>query len=605
MIPRSKPSSRLRYSCAALVLVSALSHSPLIWAEGTTSAAAPAGAGGGIATLNDLYNEMVNFLTGLALDADAGIQKIVNTFHVASKTQQMGGQQRTAPMNAEVTAEISGATSPAELASVSEDISKEAQKAFDLLIYPLWGVNPERMMLRRGPIADVMRNADITKEAAILKTALQAELMLNKCKEDLKTGGNVAAGPEGSSDSDAPTDPTLCSIASANTIIDQARAHIKKSKLPGAPASVLTAVDNLQSDAVNTGDNDTPELATDDINAALAAIPAVSNWLKRNLMERILKSLSSSANGHHKLASYSLDSLLQPDAYDATPVPAALAALSNSPPPVCSPKVTTGVTAAKNSALSYLGMLGQLAPRPSDTSIPQIPVSASQMLGDGRAMSLSDIEYPASATNKKAEIIRLRKQTAPVISGLQGAYRSGLRTYFSTRNMALSNLYTLYSDRAINIPTQIETADGVKKTAVCTPHEINHYQAQWRFDPRAKWRENIAATTPANVNRQAVYLLAEIRQQLYLNQQLLERMLATMSIVQLQSAKTGSDTLVNLKSQLEEAIKTYVKGESKANSSTKAIGAAGVSAASGSKPGPSGTGIPDQPDASSLNNVDF
>ena len=132
-------------------------------------------------------------------------------------------------------------------------------------------------------------------------------------------------------------------------------------------------------------------------------------------------------------------------------------------------------------------------------------------------------------------------------------YRAALRSFVATQSVGLSNLYQLMSER-IPQPNLGKVA-GLPNKKDASQLEVQEYLANRRVQ-NSDWYKQMAAEPPAVVSRETLLVLAEIRQQLFQMQLVNERILATLSVMQMQ--QNLSNKVINNSAQLEGAAKAQI-----------------------------------------------
>jgi hypothetical protein len=180
---------------------------------------------------------------------------------------------------------------------------------------------------------------------------------------------------------------------------------------------------------------------------------------------------------------------------------------------------------------------------------------------------LAPLGYTDQATAQKA-LLYIQFLAQPTfnadIATLRGynsnnflAYIMALRSYVATQSIGISNLYKSYSDR-VRI-TGLGNRAGMKTGNTPVPDasvlEVEDYAAKKRVtDPN--WYKAMETATPATIEREMLYVLAEMRLELYKNRLALERLILTNSAMQMQLTTLNSvgaaspTTLPQLKSQV-------------------------------------------------------
>lgn len=133
-------------------------------------------------------------------------------------------------------------------------------------------------------------------------------------------------------------------------------------------------------------------------------------------------------------------------------------------------------------------------------------------------------------------------------------YLVSLRSLVSQKSVGLDNLYHIYAER-IPVSTQklvqsVPEISGTKLYPAASPLSVDQYMATRRFsDPN--WQTMIQKkATPAELMRQELYLLREIRYELYESRLQNERVLATLSVMELQNTSAQQIFLQQLYSKI-------------------------------------------------------
>jgi hypothetical protein len=179
-----------------------------------------------------------------------------------------------------------------------------------------------------------------------------------------------------------------------------------------------------------------------------------------------------------------------------------------------------------------------------------------------------DMDDSKSATNfilfssgmvNPPQVLDLTRFNATQLSGILNnalvqQYLISLRSLVAQKSVGLNNLYQLYAER-IPVSTQklAQSVPEIRNTKLypeASPMKIDQYMATRRFsDPN--WESMIQKkATPAELMRQEIYLLREIRYELYQGRVQNERVLATLSVMELQNTATQQIFLQQLYSKI-------------------------------------------------------
>jgi hypothetical protein len=133
-------------------------------------------------------------------------------------------------------------------------------------------------------------------------------------------------------------------------------------------------------------------------------------------------------------------------------------------------------------------------------------------------------------------------------------YQTALRSFVAAQSVALSNLYQMFADRS----EQPEiTKLGLKNKAgeaIKSPLQYREYLANRRANDE-QWYEMVNSASSNTVNRENLMVLVEIQRSLERLEKTNERLLATMSVMQLQNLNNQSRPELE---KLAEQIKEYL-----------------------------------------------
>lgn len=131
-------------------------------------------------------------------------------------------------------------------------------------------------------------------------------------------------------------------------------------------------------------------------------------------------------------------------------------------------------------------------------------------------------------------------------------YRAAIRSYVAAQSVGASNLYQMMAER---IPQPgLGTIAGMTTKDVSLL-QLEQYMAT-RRSQNPNWYAQMTTATPATLQRETLYVLAEIREQMFQLQMQNERLLATLSVMQMQQNAQGAK--LNL-IQLEQKINAQIK----------------------------------------------
>lgn len=170
-------------------------------------------------------------------------------------------------------------------------------------------------------------------------------------------------------------------------------------------------------------------------------------------------------------------------------------------------------------------------------------------------------------------------------------YQLAVRSTLATQSVGLNNFYKMANERTPIMRTQadptlaaISLAVGVTPKnvkiddpknpgkqmtviAYASPLQIQNYTANHRLNNQ-QWYQKMNAASPATVQRETLYILAEIESQLQQSHLDHEQMLATLTALQIQSSNANQMMLQTQANDLNQTIKDLTKPSSGGASNT-------------------------------------
>lgn len=153
----------------------------------------------------------------------------------------------------------------------------------------------------------------------------------------------------------------------------------------------------------------------------------------------------------------------------------------------------------------------------------------------GLSYPLAPTDLNRLATRQNTDVKTLLATNPDIVK-----YLAAMRSYATMQSVALSNFYQLYAER---MPSHVDEANNKDLfdalNAIKMPNasqlQVENYMATRRItDP--KWVESLSKDTPAALLRQLVILMAENLAESYNNRLATERLIATMSVMDLGQA---------------------------------------------------------------------
>jgi|GEM_PF-2277621 len=138
-------------------------------------------------------------------------------------------------------------------------------------------------------------------------------------------------------------------------------------------------------------------------------------------------------------------------------------------------------------------------------------------------------------------------------------YLVNLRQYVAEQSVGLGNMgYILNERKPIeNLAVKAGLPDS-DKNPNASPAQIDEYMAKKRA-ANSNWYFAMETAAPTTITRETLYVLAEMRYEMYRNRQLQERILATLSAIQLHQLQPNGITLQEQKAQLIAGGKVAAK----------------------------------------------
>lgn len=129
-------------------------------------------------------------------------------------------------------------------------------------------------------------------------------------------------------------------------------------------------------------------------------------------------------------------------------------------------------------------------------------------------------------------------------------YQATLRAYIATQSVGVSNLYQMMAER---IPQPGLGKEVGMPNANASALQVQQYLATRRSQNK-DWYQQMAKASPVTIQREALFTMAEIRQQLFTLQLQNERLLATLSIMALQGQQMSKASLQLLGQKVQTQI---------------------------------------------------
>jgi intracellular multiplication protein IcmX len=158
------------------------------------------------------------------------------------------------------------------------------------------------------------------------------------------------------------------------------------------------------------------------------------------------------------------------------------------------------------------------------------------------------------------------------------AERSPLETTTPDDNLATISIALGVKPQTVTAPDPQDAGHNITKYVYASPLQVENYLANHRLnDPQ--WSQNIASASATTLQRETVVLLAEMQSQMYQHHLDEERILATLSVMQLQSSNNDQMMLKAQVNDLNQTIKSLTNANQSQNSANTAAAQAAAQAA--------------------------
>lgn len=268
-------------------------------------------------------------------------------------------------------------------------------------------------------------------------------------------------------------------------------------------------------------------------------------------------------------------------------------------PFACSDKSGTFTQEQTQRAINFINNINNLASPPSVT-VPNIPFDGDTI----NAGSLTSMYNSSNYDNPAKAVVEIKKNRTillPKIISLREKYQKDLNNYLAAQNLATGNLYKILARRvdALDVPLfksnfnfdhncstgmnnttndpkcqfstpyqNLSSLSNVLKGQKCTAMETMHKEAAWRnqfvkdgssanLNP---WQQMISSGSAADLDRAELFLLAEIKKQQWLNQQIEEEVNATLAVVNILNSYSRIASLQGMSERINTSVETWLQG---------------------------------------------
>ena len=157
--------------------------------------------------------------------------------------------------------------------------------------------------------------------------------------------------------------------------------------------------------------------------------------------------------------------------------------------------------------------------------------------------------YPLAKYKTYYDLLSTLTSSGASISDINTAKKSlyeylvGLRSYAAQMSVGFSNLHYILGRRMQN--TQTKTSAAYDEYTLATHRLFNPGSEDLSTSTPSQWLTDMKTAAPGEVDKQMLFLLAEINYQLYLDRKQNERLLLAITAMQMQGAATRGPTLAD------------------------------------------------------------
>lgn len=151
---------------------------------------------------------------------------------------------------------------------------------------------------------------------------------------------------------------------------------------------------------------------------------------------------------------------------------------------------------------------------------------------------------------------------------LQHKYTDVTRALLINRSILMNNFYRIYAKRLEDQAVLSSSVRNTKNERMHSEQELSAYLANRRLN--AQWYKAMSEAPPSTIERETLFVLAEMRQQMFEQQKQMEHVLLTLSVMALSQMKSQKSDVGTLNAQIQREIDEFLKGSSKQNEAIKA-----------------------------------
>ncbi len=193
--------------------------------------------------------------------------------------------------------------------------------------------------------------------------------------------------------------------------------------------------------------------------------------------------------------------------------------------------------------------LSTLAPTESGNRINSIDsLLANTTLSDEQKESAQ--QYVTLLAGGDAPIEPIPRKLLAKKTGPMKAYLAAIASYAAVQSVGMNTFLNLIAERTqqkdLGLYAGVKTMNG-QPVLNASPLQVDTYNARRRIT-QPSWYNHVETASSSELQRENIYLLAEMRYEMYQNRMQLERLNATLALIQLQLAhQQGKDNLQTLR----------------------------------------------------------
>ena len=275
---------------------------------------------------------------------------------------------------------------------------------------------------------------------------------------------------------------------------------------------------------------------------------------------------------------------------------------SDSSPMHCSTKNAYQQAAMTAIANNEIDKLSSTIETPAYLQSSDMPIGINDIIAGGSIGSALNQNNTINYATAIPDILKARSQASQDLKALALMYNTALKSFSAQKSLALQNLRMLVTKRSqlVTVPTfynpmqlKNQCANGINNATTsddcsfqtpftnintgwnitdgqqCSLAELERIEAEWRQQPftndsgaqiLSPWMQQIQYMTGTEIARAQNFLLAEIREQIYNNNQLRERINTTKSVSYIVELSEKKKAMYQMLKNIASSEQTYING---------------------------------------------